>query len=437
MTEATATVDRPAHSWIPAGLAVFGVGWGANQFASLLPVYRDHTHLSQTTVTAMFGTYAIGLIPALLVVGPVSDRLGRRRVLRPVLIASVAATVLLIAGAAQVWLLFAGRFLAGVASGAAFGPGSAWIKELSAGGSPGAGARRAAISLSAGFGAGPFTAGLVAQWAPLPEVLPYLVHVALMLGITPLAWNAPETVRAARAGRADRPHRVSGAGRAVLAGPARAVARAAGTPRFGRVVAPAAPWVFGLPTIGFTVLTGLVSGHTAGLPVAFAAVVIGLTLLAGVLVQPLAAWVEGSRPGLGMPAGLLAATVGLGLAVAVAVTTQPLLVPVAAMALGASYGILLVSGLREVERLADPDELAGLVAVFYALTYLGFAVPYLLAELAPHLGYPFLLAAAAILTLATAALTAVLGRAEPEPSAPDRTGRTSPALAPAPPGEHG
>lgn len=54
---------------------------------------------------------------------------------------------------------------------------------------------------------------------------------------------------------------------------------------------------------------------------------------------------------------------------------------IAAAVLGCGYGMALVSGLQEVQRIAGPDDLAGLTAVFYSLTYLGFAVPALLSAL--------------------------------------------------------
>ncbi|MGB3170813.1 MAG: MFS transporter, partial [Rhodococcus sp. (in: high G+C Gram-positive bacteria)] len=44
-------------------------------------------------------------------------------------------------------------------------------------------------------------------------------------------------------------------------------------------------------------------------------------------------------------------------------------------------GMALVSGLQEVQRIAGPDDLAGLTAVFYSLTYLGFAVPAILSAI--------------------------------------------------------
>jgi hypothetical protein len=48
---------------------------------------------------------------------------------------------------------------------------------------------------------------------------------------------------------------------------------------------------------------------------------------------------------------------------------------------GFGYGVLLVFGLAEVQRLAPPEDLAAMTAVFQAFTYLGFAAPYLLSAL--------------------------------------------------------
>jgi hypothetical protein len=48
--------------------------------------------------------------------------------------------------------------------------------------------------------------------------------------------------------------------------------------------------------------------------------------------------------------------------------------------------------------------LGGLIAVFYSLTYLGLAIPFLLALAAPHTGYPaalLVVSGVAVLTLAS------------------------------------
>ena len=80
-----------------------------------------------------------------------------------------------------------------------------------------------------------------------------------------------------------------------------------------------------------------------------------------------------------------------------------MLVP-SSIVLGCAYGLCLVAGLVEIQRLADQRALAALTAAYYTLAYLGFAAPYLLALAASLAGYPTLLTAAAALALGTAAL---------------------------------
>ncbi len=379
---------------MPVAATLFIIGWGANQFVSLLVAYRERSGLSVVTVDALVGVYALGLVPALLVTGPVSDRHGRAPVLRIALLVSLAATgVLLLQGLPA---LYAGRFLAGLASGAAFAAGTAWVKELS--GAPwdptapdGAGARRAAMALTAGFGLGPVVAGLVAQWAPAPLVSAYLPHLVVALAVLVPLWRAPETVVDAGPGAGSPWSRMR--------------VRSAADPRFRRQVAPVAPWVFGVATVAIAVLPGLVRDATPGWTVAFSALVAGLTLGSGVAVQPLARRLAAADPGRAVAAGLGAAVLGLLAAAGAAALAAPLAVAVAAVLLGAAYGLCLVAGLVQTQRIAPPRELAGLTAVYYALTYLGFAAPVALAGLSLLVPYPALLAALAAGAALTLALT--------------------------------
>jgi MFS family permease len=383
--------------WFRVALAMFGVGWGANQFSSLLLVYRDHDGLPATVVTLLFGAYAIGLVPALLVAAAFSDRWGRRRVMRPVVVLAALASVVLLLAGGHVWALTTGRLLAGVASGAAFGPGTAWVKELSTDAGQGAGARRAAVALSAGFGGGPLVAGALAQWVPLPTVVPYLAHVALMAVIVPLVWQVRETVPA------------------VVPGDRRTDVRRALRHRDFRFrVAPTAPIVFGAATASFAVLPGLVRLHGLG-PVVGGAVA-GLTLGTGVVVQPIARLLDRKRPGWTYTVGMALAVAGFLLAATTALTTTPLLLVPSAVVLGGCYGMLLVAGLNTVEELAAPDDLASVTAVFYCLTYVGFATPYVVTatEATVPTTILFVLAAlAAVVILAIARLVGgSRGRAE-------------------------
>jgi hypothetical protein len=79
---------------------------------------------------------------------------------------------------------------------------------------------------------------------------------------------------------------------------------------------------------------------------------------------------------------------------------------IAAALFGVGYGIGIVNGLIEVQAMADPESLAGLTAIYYALTYIGFLLPVILAGLAHFTSYPMLLAGVTLLCLACAAVTA-------------------------------
>jgi len=240
--------------------------------------------------------------------------------------------------------------------------------------------------MTAGFGLGPLVSGLLAQWAPSPRLVPYLPHIALMVVVLIMLRRAPETVGGARR-------------RVRLAVPG------VRSRRFRRVVAPMAPWVFAAPAIAFALLPSVVGAGSATNGIALTAVVTWLTAFAGVLIQPLARRLDADgRRNRAAITGLLVAAVALGLA---AVTAQAdaiwMLVPCAIL-FGSAYGLCLVAGLVEVGRVAPKGGLAGLTAAYYAITYLGFAAPYLFA-LAAHLAdYPTLLAIGAALALATAAI---------------------------------
>ncbi|GAB2861205.1 MFS transporter [Nocardioides pacificus] len=343
-------------AWLRVAAALFAVGWGANQFAAMLLVYREENGASTEAVTALFGAYALGLIPALLLVAPLSDRIGRRKVIRPVLVLSVVATVVLLLGGDNETVLLLGRLAAGIASGAAFAPGTAWVKELSASEPPGTGARRATWALSAGFGSGPLVAGIAAQWLPAPTVLPYVPHLVLMVFVLAISWNAPEPTMTRSH---DETRRRSEVWQAIRSRP------------FALGITLTAPWVFGAAATAFATVPTFVEIGFA--PIAVTGALCGLTLWTGVAVQPL-----GRRlgdPRLVITAGLGAAAAGLLAGLLLASTGAAWLVLPTAVLLGTSYGLILVGGLTTVEGLAHADDLGTLNAVFYSLTYVGFAAP--------------------------------------------------------------
>ena len=94
----------------------------------------------------------------------------------------------------------------------------------------------------------------------------------------------------------------------------------------------------------------------------------------------------------------LAAAGFLLAALTVHVGALVLLVP-SAIVLGACYGMLLVAGLTAVEELAAPDDLAAVTAVFYCLTYVGFATPYVVTAVGHHVSPSVVFVVAAVVAV--------------------------------------
>ena len=354
---------------------MFVIGFGANLFAPMLQVYRQFDGMSNSSVTFMFAVYAAGLVPALITFGPLSDRYGRRTILRPAMLLSAAGSIVLTFGVTGIeTILFIGRWIAGFAVGMAMASGAAWIKQLSALGKdakPAAGPRRATIAVSAGFGGGPFVSGAVTQFLPYEHILPYLIHLGLVALVLPWMWTAPET-------QPRQPHQV------VTKQPL--VPKAALSGRFLWAVAAWAPWVFGTVSVAFATLPTQVP---AAWPMFFIGAISLVALGTGVAIQPAAAKFLERRTPQWLPLsvlGLGSACAGM-LVSAAAVHFQALWLAFgAAVFLGAAYGVMMVAGLSEVELLANKNDLGALIGVFYALTYIGFFVPFTLSLIAPVVG---------------------------------------------------
>jgi hypothetical protein len=179
-------VARPLAAYRSAGAAPRSVltiwlGWlwlmaGINMVAPLFAVYAQKFGFSSLVLTLVFATYAAALVPSLLLCGRLSDRYGRR----PVIVAGLAAAavgLLLLALAQGTWWLFVARGFQGLAVGLVSGAATAALVELA----PGSGQRPAllaGLAQAGGCAVGPMLAGVLAQWAPAPLVLTYLVGLA-------------------------------------------------------------------------------------------------------------------------------------------------------------------------------------------------------------------------------------------------------------------
>lgn len=374
--------------WLRVCGALFAVAWGGNEFTPLLVMYR-HEGLGAVAVNLLLGAYVVGIVPALLVGGPLSDRLGRRPLMLPAPLLCLAGSALIAAGPHVPALLYAGRMLCGAALGLVMAVGTSWVTELSR--SPyehtddaGLGARRASLALTAGFGLGAGVAAALAQLAPAPTVLPYVVNIVITAGLGALILTAPETqARSIAPGRLVDDLRIP----------------AARHRRFLLVVLPAAPWVFGVAASAYAILPALLVDQVRGYEVGFSGLLCVVGLGCGFVAQQLAKRVDTPHSSRAVVVGLAVAVVGLVLAAGAASTLSIAAALVAAAVLGTAYGLLLVSGLQEAQRIAGPDGLAGAVAVYYSLAYLGFFVPALLAALAGTFTYPQMFAGGAVLAL--------------------------------------
>lgn len=379
--------------------AVFVVAFGTNVPTPLLLIYRDLLGLSSDALTGAFGVYAAGLVPALLLAGPASDRFGRKPVVVPFVVLSIVTSLLFLGASGSVELLFVGRFLQGAVSGVVFSVGTAWLGELV--GDAARAARLTTAALGGGWAIGPLVSGLMAQWLPLPTVLPYLVHVALMIVGLLLLPRVPETLAAA-----DR-----------RAGPWVNLGVPAGARiPFLVVVLPVAVGVFTFPSTAVTVLPLLLTPSMPQIAVAITGLVAGVTLLTGVFAQPLGRRIGYVAAG---PTGLATGAAGFGLSlVGVATGAWPLLVPVALL-LGIGYGLCLAAGLTMVGELASPTARGALTGTFYACAYLGFGVPLLLSVAGGSAGFTGPLAVLTVVIAVCAALLALpAARRLVRPSAP-------------------
>ncbi|MEU0499172.1 MFS transporter [Mycobacterium sp. NPDC006124] len=388
----TALATPTRRAWMAVAFAAFCIGWGGNEFTPLLIAYAQQAGYSRVDVDVLLGAYVLGLVPGLLLASTASDRHGRRPVMAFGIVASAIGSLTLAVGdVAGFVALFGGRLLSGLAIGIAMAVGSAWITELSRppydDAAPGAGARRASICLSLGLGAGPACAGLLAAFAPLPLVLTYVVHAALCI---PALWalmsRAVET-------------RTETSNRSLMQG---LRVPAAAHRRFTHVVVPMAPWIFGSAAIAYAIVPALVADELGHWALLYTAGLTVLTLACGVLVQPIARRLDDVSSARAVVVSMVLMTVGILAAVITALTRSPVVAVLVAMLLGSAYGIAIVSGLLEIQRIAEPDELAGISGIYYSLAYVGFLLPAALAALAPYVGYPAMLTGLAVMAAACA-----------------------------------
>jgi MFS family permease len=351
----------------------------------LYATYAREFHFTELMTTVIFAVYAVGVIAGLLLFGHWSDQLGRRPMLFAGLGLSALSAVAFLLPGALGWL-FVGRVLSGLSAGIFTGTGTAAIVDLAPD------SRRSQASLLAaavnvtGLGIGPLLAGVLAEYAPLPTRLCFLVDLVL-IGLGALCVAAVRDP-VARSGE-------------------RALA-----PR-GLTVPPDIRPVFARAAIagfaGFAVM-GL---FTAVSP-AFLAQVLGednLAVIGAVALSVFAASIVGQSTSnrLGVDRSLRLGCVGLIAGMVLVGASLPAkslpLLLAGALVAGASQGMSFRAALASVSEAVAGEQRGAVTSTLFVTLYVGISIP-VIGEGAMAVGVG-LITAGLVFTAAVAALAAV------------------------------
>ncbi|WP_216851751.1 MFS transporter [Herbiconiux sp. VKM Ac-2851] len=178
MTRA-ARFGRRGTFWAAAAVLALCL-WSSGAASVLYPSYAAEWSLPPVVTTSVFGAYPVALLIVLLLFGGVSDAIGRRRAML-LGIALLAVAALVFAVAPNVGWLFAGRILQGIGTGFALGAASAALVEHNPWSNPRRASSMTTVSTSTGLTLALVVSGLLAQYAPLPLVLGFVLLFVLAL----------------------------------------------------------------------------------------------------------------------------------------------------------------------------------------------------------------------------------------------------------------
>ena len=321
----------------------------------LYVLYEQQMGFGPLGVTVVFAAYVIGTLSALLVLGDLSDHIGRRKVLA-IAVACAAAGAALFLAATGIGLLIVARVIGGLAAGFATGTATAALAELQPHGDRQAAAVTASGSNMAGLGLGPLIAGIFAAYVAMPTRSVFWAY----LGVCALALAAlaviDETVRI--------PDRVI-----------RLRPRIAVPPRMRTVMLGACLGVFtAFGVLGLfsslvpTFLHGILGVHNLAL-------VGGASFLIFIIAavsQAVSARLPSRRS---VSAGLPLLLACLVLIESALFAKALWLFLVGTVVGGVAAGFIFRGGLSELNRLAEPECRAAVVSTFFVAAYAGLGLP--------------------------------------------------------------
>ncbi|WP_417840201.1 MFS transporter [Tritonibacter scottomollicae] len=328
-------------------LGLFTVTFAVNVQAPLYDAYAVESEVGATAVTVAFAAYVGGLMPTLLLLGGLSDRIGRRVPIALALILGAVATTLLVQVPSWTSLVVA-RSLLGIGTGLATTAGTAYMTEILGSDRAKNAALIVTSATSLGFGSGALATG-ISLGVQGPTLLP-ASYIALFVAaplIAVITLGLP---------RMDKPRSAS-----VLRLP----------------VFPSGTWMFGAAMALAWSTTGMT---IAVVPLELAAsdlggwtgLVIFLAIFVGFLCQPIARRMTNDRAlALGfvlIPLGFLVLLAGVWLKILAFVLVGTCITS------AASYGFTYLASLAEVS-LRAPDDRARATAGLLTYAYFGFSLP--------------------------------------------------------------
>lgn len=385
---------------LPNGVALAGTALaftsfylGAGALTPLLVVYRARWGFPPSTLTLAFAVYAVGFLVAALVLGSLSDHVGRRPVLLAAIGVQLASNVVFLLAPDPAWII-AGRVIQGIASGAATSAFTASLVELSPAGKTRRGAVLGSIGLTGGLAIGSLLAGLAIQLAgPRADSVIFVVLITLTaLGLVAVALS-PETV-----------NRTPGVLQSLV--PRIVIPRSARPEFFAAAPVVAAVWMLAGLSGGIAPsLVRSVFHLDSGFLNGFAGFVApAVSVLAGLLSARL---LPRRAMFLGIWAAILGAVTIIG---GVLAGLLPLMIVGQAVA-GVGFGASFTAALSLSLPLASAHQRAGLVAGLYVVSYTAFGVPIVIeGQLVEPIGEIPAVIAYTLLTLLLAVISLVAQR---------------------------
>ncbi|WP_330276611.1 MFS transporter [Lentzea sp. NBC_00516] len=158
----------------------------------LLPAYQHQWGFAPWVLTLAFGVYAFSLLVAILVIGSLSDHIGRRPLMIAALGIDLVAMLMFLVAPSIGWVI-AARVVQGVATGAASSALSAAVVELAPERFKKLGAQMTSMAPLGGLAIGALFAGVLAEFSSNAAFDVWFVLAVVMAAGTIFAVFTPET----------------------------------------------------------------------------------------------------------------------------------------------------------------------------------------------------------------------------------------------------